>query len=765
MKICRKKIRLSGIVQGVGFRPFVFRLANTYNLAGFVLNDSNGLLIEVEGRERQIANFVRDLPDLAPPLAFISAMEQTDIAPVGERQFVIRPSQIQTETTALISPDIAVCDACLKELFDPHNRRYRYPFINCTHCGPRFTITRSIPYDRRNTSMAVFQMCPDCQQEYDDPANRRFHAQPNACAVCGPELVLKTRTGEAPDGGDPIRAAAKFLRKGAIVAIRGLGGFHLCVDAKNKPAVERLRQRKQREEKPLAVMVSNLAEVQKFAWLNLNDIKLLRSPVHPILLVPKLEPFPLASAIAPDNVFVGIMLPYTPVHHLLLQEGFMALVMTSGNLSEEPIAIGNDEALERLGDIADYFLLHNREILVRSDDSVMRTLGNRIQPVRRARGLVPVPIFLAEQLPSVLAVGAELKNTICLTKGRQAFLSQHIGDLENLATLDFFEDSIRHLQKILQIQPEIIAYDLHPEYLASKWAREQSHLRPVGVQHHHAHIAACLAENQAQGPVIGLAMDGTGFGTDGAIWGGEILVADYKSFNRVGHFDYVPMPGAAMAIKEPWRMLFGFLYHYQGDAILDWPIFKKIPGDKLDVLRKMIQNRINTPMTSSLGRLFDAVSVLLGLGQTTAFEGQAAMKLEMVMYSDMSRRRPKEIALYPYKISKVNGVHIISVQPLLEALSAEWLERHAALDISYRFHQTLSAIFCDICERIKAIWHLNTVALSGGCFQNHFLATELPKRLAQMGFTVLEHHLVPPNDGGLALGQAVIAGHQPAIGA
>ena len=568
----RAMIRVRGIVQGVGFRPFIFQLAHRYRLNGWVRNQSDGVEIEVSGLSGEIDEFVRDIPIKAPPLARVLQVEVSDRVFVPLEGFHIVKSHSEQSRATLIAPDACTCSDCLGELFSPQDRRYRYPFINCTNCGPRYTIIKDIPYDRDQTTMADFTMCPACQAEYDDPMDRRFHAQPNACWECGPQVWL-----ESPDGGRlaerdrAIREAVSRLEQGAILAIKGLGGFHLAVLATDEGAVSRLRSRKIREEKPFAVMFSDLDAVRRTCEVGSKETELLESPMRPIVLLKRKgapEGNAIAPSVAPRNRFLGAFLPYTPVHFLLFRESsYQALVMTSGNQSDEPIVMSNDEARERLKNIADFFLLHDRDIYMRCDDSVTRVLHGESRPLRRARGYVPVPVIMGESAPSVLAVGAELKNTVCLTRGKEAFLSQHIGDLENLETLHSFEHAIDHLEKILEIKPKCIAHDLHPDYLSTQWAIARDDPPRLAVQHHHAHIASVMAEQKLTGPVLGLAMDGTGYGADGAIWGGEILLAEADGFERLGHFRYLPLPGGARAIKEPWRMALSYLWSLDGKRL------------------------------------------------------------------------------------------------------------------------------------------------------------------------------------------------------
>lgn len=751
-RIIARQFHVKGIVQGVGFRPFVYQLARRHGLAGQVANTSAGVTIAVEGPAAAVTAFEHDLSTQAPPLAVITAVETQDLDPEGLQGFDIVTSKVHNLRATLISPDVCVCADCLAELFNPADRRYRYPFINCTNCGPRYTIIEDVPYDRPKTSMRRFAMCPACQAEYDDPANRRFHAQPNACPVCGPQVALWDADGRPVDSTDPIGRAAALLEQGDVVAIKGLGGFHLAVDATNPQAVARLRTRKLREEKPLALMAAGLEQIGAFARFDKNEQALLLSVQRPIVLLAKRQPNPIAVAVAPANPYFGVMLPYTPLHYLLLDHGFAALVMTSANRSDEPICIDNAEALERLADIADGYLVHDRDIYLRSDDSIIRHLDEAPRFVRRSRGYVPVPVFLQKPLPPVLACGAELKNTVCLTRKDQAFVSQHIGDLENLAALDFFKMTIAHLRRILDIRPEAAACDLHPDYLSTVWARQQSDLPVVGVQHHHAHMAACMGEHHLEGPVIGLCLDGTGLGSDGAVWGGEVLVGDFSGFDRAGHLAYTPLPGAAAAIKQPWRMALAHLIGAfgQGWADLDLPLRQHVEAGKLAFVARMVAQRVNCPPTSSLGRLFDAVAAICGLRQSVSFEGQAAMELEMVAAA--GKARP-----YRFDLDESSGVHRILPGSIVAALVGDLLAGTPVAEVSARFHATVIAAFGTVAVKVGRERGLNTVVLSGGAFQNAILLTGLTRFLRDRGLDVFSHTKVPCNDGGLSLGQALVA--------
>ena len=789
----RKAVEVTGIVQGVGFRPYIYRLALQRNLAGFITNTAAGVSIEVEGPAEEVDDFLSQLPVEAPPLARITQLAARDIPARADGEFRILPSRPGENRRVLISPDVAICDDCLRELFDPSDRRFHYPFINCTNCGPRYTIVRDIPYDRARTSMAVFPMCADCQGEYDDPLNRRFHAQPNACWKCGPQVELWDAVGAglvpahswAPTRGaptDPIAAAAARLQAGYVVAVKGLGGFHLAVDATNPAAVSRLREGKRRVEKPFAIMAPNFEAVRNFCEFDDASRAFLESPERPIVLLRKkfvgarhgvpLREFlsPISDQVAPFSREYGVFLPYTPLHHLLFAAGrFQALVMTSGNISEEPIAIDNPEALARLRGMADFFLVHNRDILLRCDDSVVRVrqavaplcerrpAGHRpaLQLIRRSRGYVPVPVFLNQDLPPILAVGGELKNTVCLTKGRHAFLSQHIGDLENLESYGFFETTISRFKRILEVEPQLLAYDLHPDYFSTRWALGQSSIKRVGVQHHHAHIASCMAENHLDGKVIGIALDGTGYGTDGAVWGGEVLLATYADFQRVAHLDYVPMPGGAAAITEPWRMAVSYLHKHFSETLwdLEIPFVRELDRRRVTVLVRMLERGVNSPLTSSCGRLFDAVSALAGIRKRVNYEAQAAIEFEAAIAGE------GEGAGYPFDIRPEGSGWIIDTQPLFAALVNDLKCGVPAGIVSRRFHEGFVDVLARTAKLIYGETGLDNICLSGGSFQNVFLLEHLKRRLEAEGLKVFTHSEVPCGDGGLSLGQALVAAH------
>jgi hydrogenase maturation protein HypF len=723
----RIRVRLRGIVQGVGFRPFVHNLALELNLAGYVLNSSAGLVAEVEGDPAAVDAFVKALREDPPPLAWIQEMEVVELEAAGDDAFAIRESVAETGEFALVSPDVATCDDCFRDFTAAGNRRFGYAFTNCTNCGPRYTIIRDIPYDRPKTTMAAFHMCAACQAEYDDPRDRRFHAQPNACAECGPALSAG------------IEEARRRLAGGEILAIKGLGGFHLACDARNPAAVGRLRERKRRSDKPFALMARDLAAVEDICEVSDADHRALLSPRRPIVILPRREAAGIPEAVAPGNRTIGVMLPYTPLHHLLFAGApYSLLVMTSGNLSEEPIVVSNAEAQERLAGVADWFLTHDRDIYMRTDDSVVRTFEGTERVMRRSRGFAPQTLDMGRRLPELLACGAELKNTFCLTKGQHAILSQHIGDLENYETLVFFEETLANLKKLFRVEPRAVAYDLHPNYLSTKYALGMGGLPKFGVQHHHAHIAACMAENGLAGVVIGVAFDGTGYGTDGAIWGGEFLVARYGGFERRGHLRYIPLAGGDAAVREPWRAALGYGAQVEG-----------VPENRVRVVRRMIESGVNTVPTSSCGRLFDAVAAIIGLRTVVNFEAQAAIELEMIAERGNTARYPFEIERGP--------LWQVDFRPMIERIAREAAEGAPQSAISAKFHNTVAEAIIETCRRIRGETKLARVCLSGGTFQNMRLLGLAVAGLRGAGFEVFLHAKVPPNDGGVALGQAAIA--------
>jgi hydrogenase maturation protein HypF len=749
----RKRIELRGVVQGVGFRPFVYRIASRYGIGGYVLNSSAGVVIEAEGDDTSLSRFLHDLRAKLPPLARIDEMEVAAVAPAGDHHFSIRESAPQRGAFALVPFDVATCADCARDFTTAGDRRHHYPFTNCTNCGPRYTIIRDVPYDRAATSMAEFPLCAKCRQEYLDPENRRFHAEPNACPRCGPTLTLMTAGLEAANGTSALRRTRDLLQQGAIIAIKGLGGFHLACDAANREAVNRLRERKHRTGKAFAVMTRDLDSATKLAELNEPARDLLTGSRRPIVIMRRRPDAPIVEEVAPGNSTLGVMLPYTPLHHLLFAETprYDTLVMTSGNLSEEPIVSRNDEATTRLHGIADHFLLHNRAIETRVDDSVVQVFEGAAYPVRRSRGYAPEPVDLHRHLAEVLACGGELKNTFCLTKDHYAILSQHIGDLENIETMDFFRETLHHLRRFFRVSPLAVAHDLHPNYLSTQFALEEAGLPPIGVQHHHAHIASCMADNGLTGPVLGVALDGTGYGADGQIWGGEFLACDESSFARFAHLRYVPLAGGDSAIRQPWRSALAHLdAAFGSDARhLDLPFFHEAESARTGVVADMIERRIQTVSTSSCGRLFDAVASILGVCQEITYEGQAAIELEMIADADDGS--------YDFRFEETEDGFLIDTRPAIESIVRDVRGGVNPASISARFHRTLANVVERACVRLRDSQHLNRVCLSGGTFQNQRLLRLSVDALRAKKFEVFIHRRVPANDGGLALGQAVIA--------
>ncbi|PLX80178.1 MAG: carbamoyltransferase HypF [Desulfuromonas sp.] len=747
----RRRIDIEGIVQGVGFRPFVYQAALRNGMVGFVLNNPRGVRIEAEGAPHLVEAFVEVLRTEYPPLAFISRFSVDDLEPARDTEFCIRSSEHDAEVKAQIAPDASMCDDCRAELFDPNDRRFRYPFINCTNCGPRYTIVTGVPYDRPLTTMADFPMCPACRAEYEDPLSRRFHAQPNACPECGPQLRLVDPSGRGL-GNDPLAETIRLLQEGKVVAIKGLGGYHLAVDASNEDAVQTLRRRKGRDEKPFALMVRDLESADRLVRVDDKERRLLLGIERPIVLLEQRIGNLVAPSVAPGNRYLGIMLPYTPLHDLLLAESFAALVMTSANFSDEPIAFEDEDARERLTGIADAFLQHNRRIHTRTDDSIARVMGGEALLLRRSRGYTPRSIFLPAVQPQVLALGAELKSTVCLTQDDRAYLSQHIGDLKNLETDQAFTGVIDHLKTIFELQPEIIAHDLHPDYASSRFAETIIDRPKIAVQHHHAHLASCLAEHGETGPAIGVIFDGIGYGQDGTIWGGEFLLGDLASYQRVGHLKQVPLPGGDASTREPWRMALSYLdLAFAGD-IPDLPfLFGREPAD-VNLLQKMIRKKINSPLTSSCGRLFDAVAALAGVRQCVNYEGQAALELEMSIPTSPGDDN------YDFSLESGDEVLLLDPSPVFRAVAEDSRRGVAPGLISSRFHIGLAEAVRMVCEELRSVHKLDCVVLSGGVFQNRFLTERVSQLLGKSNFRVIRHSLVPPNDGGIALGQAVIAG-------
>ncbi len=762
------QVHIGGIVQGVGFRPFVYSLAKRYGLTGWVKNTSAGVELQVDGEHGAIEAFLQALRSETPPLAQIDTLRVEECPPNGFSNFEIIHSQAIAAAFQPIPADIALCSDCQRELFDPADRRYHYPFINCTNCGPRFTIIRDLPYDRPLTSMSGFPLCPACAAEYADPLDRRFHAQPVACPECGPQVWLEVRGPEGEfhtlERDQPaLEATQKFLREGKILAIKGLGGFHLACDAANPQAVAELRRRKLRVDKPFAVMLADLEMVERHCKLDKAGRKLLSSPSHPVVILARRPGSSLAEAVSPAQHTLGVMLPYTPLHLLLFTrlgevEPLAALVMTSGNLSEEPIVTDNEQARQGLAGLADAWLMHDRPIHIRCDDSVLRLNPDTDQPypLRRARGYAPAPLRLPWESTPLLATGGELKNTFCLTNQEYAFLSHHIGDLENYETLSAFERGIEHYQRLFRVQPVALAYDLHPNYLATRYALERAereNLPSLGIQHHHAHIASLMAEHALpiDAQVIGVAFDGTGYGTDGAIWGGEFLVAGYTGFQRWVHLEYMPLPGGDMATRNPARIALAYLYQ----AGLDWdpllPCNDALCSSDRHALRRILDLKINTPLTSSMGRLFDAVAALAGVRQQVNYEAQAAIELEALVDPDETGAYPFEIQLDPH------GQRTIALSGLLSAVIADAYAQISAPVIAARFHNSIASLTRQACLAIHQTTGLRQVALSGGVWQNSTLLVKTCTLLRQAGLEPLTHRLVPTNDGGIALGQAAIA--------
>lgn len=749
-----RKVVVKGIVQGVGFRPYIYGLAMNHHVTGWVRNTSSGVEIEVNGSPDQLSSFLEAIPAGLPPLARIDFFHVETVPPNGTPTFEILFSQAVAGEYIPISPDVATCPACQAELFDPTNRRYRYPFINCTHCGPRFTIIQDIPYDRPKTTMAGFPMCPECAREYHDPLDRRFHAQPTACPVCGPQVELVSSNGDIAKGDEAILQAREILRQGKILAIKGLGGYHLACDAFNAQAVDALRQRKKRSDKPFALMAFDLGAITRHTYISPQEQDLLLSRQRPIVLLERKPSSTIVPQTAPHQTTLGMMLAYTPLHLLLLEPEPRfpeILVMTSGNLSDEPIAYTDSDARERLNSIADAFLTHNRAIHMRVDDSVTRIIDHSTYFIRRSRGFAPDAIPLSTHVAPVLATGAELKNTFCLGRDQYAFLSHHIGDMENLETYQSFEEGIAHFERLFRIQPQAVACDLHPDYLATQYARNRtqtSHMPLIEVQHHHAHLAACLADNQWKNPepVIGLIYDGTGYGTDGAIWGGEVLLGGIQGYSRPYHLAYVPLPGGDASVRKVARMALAHLWQSGLDWESDLPPVQALSSQERDALRTQLDHRLNTPLTSSMGRLFDAAAALMGVRQNATYEGQAAIELEALV-------DPEEPGVYTYEIAdgQIGFPHmwVEMIQDLRMSLSTS--------KIAARFHNSIAALNLEVCSQLRSKHGINHVALSGGVWQNGVLLSKTCQLLTRNGFTILRHHQVPTNDGGIALGQLVVA--------
>jgi hydrogenase maturation protein HypF len=804
MKRIRTKISVKGIVQGVGFRPFVYNLAKTLKLKGYVINSSKGVTIELEGNNSD--TFIGRLTKEAPPLSQIMSVDVITLPYHGYRDFQIKESEDEGSFT-LVSPDVSICDDCFREMLNKNDRRYLYPFINCTNCGPRYTITKSVPYDRPNTTMSVFTMCPDCNREYFDPEDRRFHAQPNACPVCGPNVELKAKSKKLKSKSkeNPIKETIRLLKEGKIVAIKGLGGFHIACDAMNAEAVKRLRLKKRKSNKPFALMSPDIKTIRKFCRVSQEEEATLISNKRPIVLLEKIQN-ELSDAVSPNNPCIGFMLPYTPLHYLLfyypadrkdrrlkpaaaaslepesdnsqLRTNFDALVMTSGNISEEPIVTDNGEALSKLSDIADVFLIHNRDIFMRADDSVVRVMSGKDETetlrdgdteknivssprsrvpallsfIRRSRGYVPDPVLLHDEGPEVLGCGADLKNVFTLTKGSFAVPSQHIGDMENYETLLFFEESLKNLKDVYRVNPVALAYDLHPMYLSTQWALRQENIKKIGIQHHYAHVASVMAEKGLKSKTIGVSFDGTGYGTDGNLWGGEFLIADTKGFKRTGHFKNVPLPGGEAAVKEPWRLAISYIKSTAGDEAIQYlrtiGFVEKYGIDRVQDILKIIDNRMFSPLSSSAGRLFDAVSAMIGVCDKGTFEGEPAIALEAIASPDIIDDYPVDIKFK--ETMELDFSHVVL------GIIGDLVKGEDKGIISSKFHNSLVTAVVRVVEKLSSVHFMKEVVLCGGVFQNMYLLEKTCSRLKSIGMTVHIHDKVPTNDAGISLGQAYI---------
>lgn len=772
----KEEIRVKGTVQGVGFRPTVYRLAKFCGLKGDVCNDGEGVLIRVAGSEEKITEFVDKLYQECPPLAKINKLIRSSyLGDFDFDDFVISHS-VNTVVKTEISPDAATCSQCQKEIFDPFSRYFRYPFTNCTHCGPRLTIIRAIPYDRNHTSMVKFPMCGDCNTEYEDVENRRFHAQPVACFKCGPSAWLERADGQPVIADmfsmlDDVDAVCTLLQKGEIVAIKGLGGFHLACDATQETAVKKLRERKRRYHKPFALMARDINIISEYCYVSDLEKTLLTSPAAPIVLLNIKPEKQVAISVAQGQNTLGFMLPYTPLHHLILRRMNRPIVLTSGNISDEPQCINNEDAKEKLGKIADYFLLHNRDIVNRVDDSVVRVIDDKIQILRRARGYAPAPIILPsgfEKVAPILAMGSELKNTFCLLREGEAILSQHLGDLENAAGFNAYQETLNLYLNLFAHKPEIIAIDKHPEYLSSKLGKElatSNEIKLIEIQHHHAHIAACMAENKIPldaKPILGIAFDGLGYGEDGTLWGGEFLLADYQKFQRIATFKPVAMIGGEQAIYQPWRNTYAHLqtaFNWEEikQKYADLEIIKFIEQKPLKLLNQMIEKGINTPLASSVGRLFDAVAAAIGIcREECSYEGQAAIEMEATANVNILNK-DEETINYPWKIEKLDRIYYIDPAPMWEGILQDLKQQISPSEIAAKFHISLAIVITEIVKQLTQEHKINQVALTGGVFQNRILLEQTTKHLQKLGIEVFTHSIVPANDGGLSLGQAVIA--------
>ncbi|MCR4309565.1 MAG: carbamoyltransferase HypF [Deltaproteobacteria bacterium] len=760
MGIAAIEITARGVVQGVGFRPFVHRLAVRCGLAGWVENTPGSVVLHIEGDAAALSRFRALFRSEIPPAARVTRLSVRKVSPTGLQGFTIRASRRDGVALSTIPPDIATCPECLRELADPADRRHRYPFTNCTNCGPRFTIVTSLPYDRDRTSMAAFPMCAACRKEYGDPLDRRFHAEPNACPACGPRLSVRGGDGAPVETDDPIGMAAAAILDGSIVAVRGLGGFQLAVDATNDDAVRALRKRKHREEKPFAVMFRDVRSIRAATRIKAADEAILRSPRAPVLLAPARARSPLAPSVSAGLPTAGVFLPYTPLHRMLLDRTDRPLVMTSGNATDEPIAIGNEEAMSRLRGIADLFLLHDREVVQRSDDSVVRRVGRGIYPIRRARGFVPAPVTLPRSFPDVVGLGGELKNTFCFVKGDAAYLSQHIGDLEQTSVRDFYEEAYRFFGRFLDARPRAACHDLHPAYFTTAFADRAGADRLFALQHHKAHIFSALAETGFAGKAVGVAFDGTGYGEDGAIWGGEFFSIDGMEVRRAGHLAYFPLPGGDAAVREPWRTALSLLRETLGATEAEpaaRELFPGIPRDSVRLVLEALEKKINVVPTSSAGRLFDAVSAICGLCVRSSYEGQAPMRLE-------GAAARAAAGTYPFTLASAGGQLTVDWSELVRGTVADARRRLPAGTISRRFHDTLAAAIVAAASRLAESAGARHVVLSGGVFQNVTLLSRVLSGLRKRKLSPLIHRQVPANDGGISLGQAYYAAAQVAGG-
>jgi len=744
----RLKLFITGLVQGVGFRPFVYRIANRLKLKGYVLNSESGVVIEVEGEKDRLEEFLRLLQTELPPAARIFSIDKKFLEDVGYEKFEIRKSKREGEVRVSVLPDLSTCKECLEELFDPKNRRYRYPFINCTNCGPRFTIILSLPYDRENTTMKSFKMCPECYGEYTDPTNRRFHAQPNACPVCGPQVELLGENGrKVAEGEEALREVVKLLSEGKILAVKGLGGFHIICDATNDEAVRELRRRKHREEKPFAVMFKDLEQLKSYAKVSKLEEIALTGVESPIVILERKEGTNLSPSISPDTSTVGAFLPYTPLHHIILHDFGRPIVATSCNVTDEPIMFKNDEVKEVIGSLVDGALIYNREIARRCDDSVVRVMAGRVVPIRRSRGYSPLPVILPFKLKRpVLALGPHMKVTVALGKENKVYISQHIGDIDNLKAEEFLRETVRDLTELFEIEPEVVVTDYHPGYFTTKFGREAFPKKVLQVYHHHAHAISVMAENEISPDerVIAFSFDGTGYGSDARIWGGEVLTATYTEFEREFHLGYFPLPGGEKAVKEPFRTAVSLI-----SAVgMEPEEFLKVDPKRIRFIKQMVEKGVNSPLTSSMGRLFDGVSAILGLKYSVSYNGQGAILLEEVA------KRSQTEESYNFHIS--NGE--IDWKPIIEEILFDVKRGVPPEEIGMKFHNTIVKVVVETSQILREKLGIETVALSGGVFQNRILTEKAFEKLSELGFRPIVHQLVPPNDGGISLGQAVYGG-------